>query len=75
MIERAYDNLIHILRKFTNNTKRIDKEDSKRIINYLEWTSLKTDIVNTEKEFVLPDNVDDVVKRCNVIWVHFGFKK
>ena len=21
----------------------------------------------------MPNNIDDIVKRCNVIWVHFGF--
>lgn len=73
MIEKAYDNLIYTLRKFTNNTKRNDGDDIKRTINYLEWNSLKTDIINFEKNFVLPDNVNDIVKRCNVIWVHFGF--
>ena len=73
MIEKAYDNLIHILRKFTNNTNRTNEDDIKRTVNYLEWNSLKTDIINTEKEFVLPNNIDDIVKRCNVIWVHFGF--
>lgn len=73
MVEKAYDKLIHVLRKFTNNTNRNDNEDCKRTINYLEWSSLKTDIINTEKEFSLPDNIDEIVKRCNVIWVHFGF--
>lgn len=73
MVEKAYDKLIHILRKFANNTKRNDDEDCKRTINYLEWSSLKTAIINTEKEFTLPDNIDEIVKRCNVIWVHFGF--
>lgn len=73
MIEKAYDNLIHILRKFTNNTNRTNEDDIKRTVNYLEWNLLKTDIINTEKEFVLPNNIDDIVKRCNVIWVHFGF--
>lgn len=73
MIEKAYNKLIHILRKFTNNTNRKDEADRKRTINYLEWNSLKTDIINSEKDFVLPSNVDEIVKRCNVVWVHFGF--
>ena len=30
MIEKAYDNLIHILRKFTNNTNRINEDDIKQ---------------------------------------------
>ena len=49
MIEKAYDNLIHILRKFTNNTNRTNEDDIKRTVNYLEWNSLKTDIINTDK--------------------------
>ncbi len=69
MVEKAYDKLIHILRKFTNNTKRNDEEDCKRTINYLEWSSLKTDIVNTEKKFTLPDNIDEIVKDVML----FGF--
>ena len=73
MVEKTYSKLIYSLRRFTNKTNRNDEKDSKRTINYLEWNSIKTDIVNSENEFMLPDNIDDIVKRCNVIWVHFGF--
>lgn len=73
VIEKAYDELICSLRRFTNKTNRNNEKDSKRTINYLKWNSLKTDIINSENEFVLPNNVEDIVKRCNVIWVHFGF--
>lgn len=73
MIERAYGNLIHILRKFTNNTKRNNKDDSKRTINYLEWNSLKTKIISNEDNFRLTKQQSDLIKRGNVIWVNFGF--
>lgn len=73
MIEERYDELVKTLRNFTNCTDRKSEEDSKRTINYLEWNTKKTEIIRTEKDFILPDNVDEIVKRCNVIWVHFGF--
>ena len=49
MIETAYDELIQSLRRFTNNTNRLDEEDSKRTVNYLNWTKNKTDIILNEK--------------------------
>lgn len=73
MIEQEYDNVIHTLRKFTNNTKRNDEEDIKRTVNYLKWNSLKTDIVNDEDIFTLTKEQSDLIKRGNVIWVNFGF--
>ena len=73
MIEQKYNELIKTLRNFTNNTDRHDEEDVKRTVNYLEWNIKKTEIIKAEKHFVLPDNVNDIVKRCNVVWVHFGF--
>lgn len=72
MIEQKYDELIKTLRSFTNNTDRNNEEDIKRTVNYLEQNNRKTEIIRTEKDFVLPNNVDDIVKRCNVVWIHFG---
>ena len=47
VIEKAYDELICSLRRFTNKTNRNNEKDSKRTINYLKWNSLKTDIINS----------------------------
>ena len=73
MVEKAYNDAIYSLRKFTNNTDRNNDEDSKRTINYLEWNALKTDIVNSENDFFLTQEQSDLIKRGNVIWVNFGF--
>ena len=73
MIEKAYDNLIKSIRKFTNNTKRNDEKSSKRTINYLEWCKTKTDIIDKEHEFTLSESQEALLKRGNVLWVDFGF--
>lgn len=73
MIEKAYNKLIYILRKFTNNTDRNNIEDVKRTVNYLEWNLLKTDIVGNEDNFHLTKAQSDLIKRGNVLWVNFGF--
>ena len=73
MIENAYDKFVHILRKFTNNTNRHCEEDRKRTVNYLEWNSLKTVIIDDEDNFCLTKEQSDLIKRGNVLWVNFGF--
>ena len=73
MIETAYDELIQSLRRFTNNTNRLDEEDSKRTVNYLNWTKNKTDIILNEKTFSIPSEHKDNLKRGKVVWVDFGF--
>lgn len=73
MIENLYDNFIKMIRKFTNNTSRSEYESSKRTENYLEWCSLKTDIVDNEDNFSLTEEQSLLIKRGNVIWVNFGF--
>lgn len=73
MIEKAYDDLIFTLRKFTNSTNRNDKEDIKRTINYLKWTKTKTDIILNEKSYIIPDEFKGQLKRGKVVWVDFGF--
>lgn len=73
MIEKAFDELITSLRRFTNNTKRNDEEDSKRTINYLKWTKTKTDIILNEKSYTIPDAYKGQLKRGKVVWVDFGF--
>ena len=72
MIETAYDELIQSLRRFTNNTNRLDEEDSKRTVNYLNWTKNKTDIILNEKTFSIPSEHKDNLKRGKVVWVDFG---
>lgn len=72
-MENAYNKAVSSLRNFTDNTNKEDNENIKRTINYLEWNSFKTDIINSESDFILPSNFNEVVRRCNVIWVHFGF--
>ena len=73
MIEKVYDNFIKVIRRFTNNTDRFDTESSKKTINYLEWSSLKTDIIDNEDKFLLTEAQSQLIKRGNVIWVNFGF--
>lgn len=73
MVETAYDELIQSLRRFTNNTNRLDDEDSKRTVNYLNWTKNKTDIILNEKTFSIPSEHKDNLKRGKVVWVDFGF--
>ena len=73
MIEKAYDEVIFSLRRFTNNTKRNDEEDTKRTVNYLNWTKNKTDIILNEKSFVIPEEKKSELKRGKVVWVDFGF--
>ena len=73
MIEKAYDDLVCTLRKFTNNTDRNDPKDVKRTVNYLKWTKTKTDIIFNEKSYVIPDELKEQLKRGKVVWVDFGF--
>lgn len=73
MIETIYNNFIRTIRKFTNNTKRNLPESSKRTKNYLEWCTLKTDIIDNEDSFVLSDKQEALLKRGNVLWTDFGF--
>ena len=73
MIEKAYDDLICTLRKFTNTTNRSDDEDVKRTVNYLRWTKAKTDIILNEKTYIIPDEFKGQLKRGKVVWVDFGF--
>lgn len=73
MIETAYNKFIAIIRKFTNNTIRSDKDSCKRTINYLEWCSLKTTIIDNENTFCLTPAQSALIKRGNVLWVNFGF--
>lgn len=73
MIEKAYDEAIYSLRRFTNNTNRNDEEDSKRTINYLKWTKRKTDIILNEKLYNIPEEHIGDLKRGKVVWVDFGF--
>lgn len=73
MIEKAYDDLVCTLRKFTNNTDRSDPKDVKRTVNYLKWIKTKTDIIFNEKSYVIPDEFKEQLKRGKVVWVDFGF--
>lgn len=73
MIENAYSKAISSLKDFTESTNQNDADDVKRTINYLEWNSLKTDIIKSENEFSLTDEQLALIKRGNVLWVNFGF--
>lgn len=73
MLEIFYNNFIYTIRRFTNNTKRNDVESVKRTKNYLEWSALKTDIIDEEDSFVLSSAQEALIKRGNVLWVNFGF--
>ena len=46
MIEKAYDNLIHILRKFTNNTNRTNEDDIKKMNRILDLLDEDDDVQN-----------------------------
>lgn len=61
------------LTNFISNTNITDREDKKRSINYLNWLSHKTCLVQQERTFVIPDEIDKKINRGAVAWIEFGF--
>lgn len=55
----------------TTNISNAD--DKKRSVNYLKWLAQKTELIQQEKEFCISANLDNQIKRGNVVWVEFGF--
>lgn len=61
------------LQDLINNTNIEDEEDIKRTKNYLIALSSHIDAINRERNFVLTNKQDQILKRGNVVWVDFGF--
>lgn len=71
-LDKAYDSTIKTIDDFKKNCND-DHESQKNAKNYLEWLTLKTEIVQNEKEFVIPNDKKDFIRRSYVHWVHFGY--
>lgn len=70
-LELQKSKVVSELDTLISNTTLNDKEELKRSINYLKWIEKKSQIINTEKTFVVPKDFN--IKRGNVVWVEFGF--
>lgn len=40
---------------------------------FLEWLDKKTDIIKTEKQFIMTSEMRKSIKRSKVVWIDFGF--
>lgn len=58
---------------FYKSRKKQNDEIIKQAENYLEWTSEKTNMIKDEKNFCIPYEFKDKIKRGNVFWVNFGY--
>ena len=61
------------LQDLINNTDIENEDDVKRTKNYLSALSTHIDAINRERNYVLTDKQDQILKRGNVVWVDFGF--
>lgn len=61
------------LNEFVDNTNIEDEDDIKRTKNYLSALLSHIDAINRERNYVLTDEQDQILKRGNVVWVDFGF--
>ena len=61
------------LQDLIDNTNIGNENDVKRTKNYLSALSTHIDAINRERNFVLTDKQDQILKRGNVVWVDFGF--
>ncbi|PAD85020.1 hypothetical protein CHH57_01535 [Niallia circulans] len=72
-IDIILDNTIQSITNFKKSVYGTGSESSKKVKNYLEWTTLKTEMIKNEDLFTIPDNKAPLIKRSYVHWVHFGF--
>ena len=61
------------LQDLINNTDIENEDDVKRTKNYLSALSTHIDAINRERNYVLTDKQDQILKLGNVVWVDFGF--
>ena len=53
MFTEAYNKLVNAIQTLIKSISTANKSDCKRTNNYLEWTAIKTEIVNSEDTFSL----------------------
>lgn len=70
-LEIQKNKVIFELDNLISNTNLSENEEVKRSINYLKWLEKKSQIINTEKTFIVPQNFN--IRRGNVVWIEFGF--
>ena len=61
------------LQDLIDNTNTENEDDIKRTKNYLSALLSHIDAINRERNYVLTDEQDQILKRGNVVWVDFGF--
>lgn len=70
-IDEGLEMLTNTLDAYVEENRDKDSEIVYTAYTFLKWLRTKTEIVQNEKTFTIPD--PDVVKRGNVVWVEFGF--
>ena len=72
-MDQSYNNAIEQLKVLLDSIDKNNENDCKRIKNYFEWVTLKTSIIQSEKQFDISDEDRKLIRRGNVLWVNFGF--
>lgn len=68
-----FDEVNSKLQGLIDNTNTENDDDIKRTKNYLSALSSHIDAINRERNYVLTDEQEQILKRGNVVWVDFGF--
>ncbi len=71
ILETQKNKVVVELDNLISTTNLNNVEEVKRSNNYLKWLEKKSQIINSEKNFKLPENFN--IKRGDVVWVEFGF--
>ncbi|WP_137743246.1 type II toxin-antitoxin system PemK/MazF family toxin [Robertmurraya siralis] len=72
-IEISYGNSVQSLKDIKNKLYNHDEDSKKKLKNYLEWITLKTDLIRNENTFSIPKEKENFIRRSYVHWIHFGF--
>lgn len=73
-LDNILQHTIDTVTNLKNDWGNQDDEDMiKKAVNYLEWITLKTELVKNENTFTIPEEKKPFIKRSYVHWIHFGF--
>lgn len=72
-LDITFNHTVQSLTGFKSKLQGKDEEADKKLKNYLEWLSLKTELVSNEDSFAIPEEKKPYIRRSYVHWFHFGF--
>lgn len=72
-LESDYKDLEKQIREFIDKRSESEQEIKYTASIFLKWLKRKTEIVDNEGNFLMPEDEEKELKRGTVVWIDFGF--